>query len=343
MRRTLTFLFCIFLSCQLHSQTSSFRVMWYNVENLFDTLDNPQTDDNEFTPSGARRWTNKRYNHKLVQLSKAIMAAGEWQPLALIGLCEVENLTVLEQLLYRTPLREQGYVSLITGESDARGIHVAMLFQPRLFRLIDHVSIPVHFRKNSRKTTRDILHAWGEIHSGDTLDVLLVHFPSRYGGEKESETYREDAARLLRQVYDSLSTLRIDPHILIMGDFNDMQENKALKKILETHPIKAPFHLMARNDILYNILGEADHPYVKGTHKYQGEWSRLDHLMVNGSLLQKGSLRILPESVRIFSPDFLLTEDKTWRGVRPFRTYYGYKYEGGYSDHLPLIADFSLY
>ena len=339
---TMTF-FILFFSTTTRPQ-QLFRVMSYNVENLFDATDDPLKEDNDFLPSGSRHWTNGRYYHKLQQIAKVITAAGEWDTPALAGLCEVENDSVLIHLLRRTPLKQQHYRYCMTHGSDKRGINVALLYQRDKFGYAGHTEYPVRFSRKEHKPTRNILHAWGKIITGDTLDVFVCHFPSRYGGEKESETGRFDAARTLRSLYDSLQRVRIHPLILIMGDFNDTPEDRSITEFLAA----CPFGQKQRQSappvpLLFNLFtgpGKSNHP---GTHKYQGEWNQLDQLFISANLADTtASMQLIPESRRIFNADFLLVNDKTWRGKRPCRTYYGYKYEGGYSDHLPLLADFRI-
>ena len=355
MTRILTMTFFILTLFSLPSQgQTDFRVMSYNVENLFDTKDDPFTADNDFLPSGNRHWTPGRFYHKLQQLAKVITAAGEWSTPALVGLCEVENDSVLVRLLNYTPLRRQHYRYCMTHGQDTRGINVALLYQRDKFRYRGHTEHPVRFTRKQHKHTRNILHVWGDVITGDRIDVFVCHFPSRYGGEKESEPDRLDAARTLRVLCDSLHHLHPAPHILIMGDFNDTPDDMSIREILYAHPFPISclsgsdsMPMKSRTDAypslhLYNLFAK-DKPFFPGSHKYQGEWSQLDQLILSSSLTDTTSrMQVIPGSARIFSPPFLLTKDNTWRGERPFRTYYGFKYEGGYSDHLPLIVDFLL-
>lgn len=331
-----------------------FRVMSYNVENLFDTDDDPLTADNDFLPDGNRHWTRGRLYHKLQQLAKVITAAGEWSTPAVVGLCEVENDSVLVRLLRSTPLRGQHYRYCMTHGEDTRGINVAFLYQRDKFRYGGHTEHPVRFTRKSHKRTRNILHVWGEVMTGERLDVFVCHFPSRYGGEKESEADRADAARTLRLLCDSIHALCPSPHILVIGDFNDTPDNASMREILHARPLpvvrsSVPGSMPVRfppdtcpSLLLYNLFagGRRNPP---GSHKYQGEWSQLDQIIISSSLADTtSSMHLVPGSARTFSPPFLLVRDKSWRGERPFRTYYGFKYEGGYSDHLPVIADFRL-
>ncbi len=337
-----TFLLLLLFTSPISAQYT-FRIMSYNVENLFDTLDNPEKEDDEFLPSGNRYWTQGRYYHKLRQIAKAITAAGEWSTPALIGLCEVENDSVLHDLTHRTPLRAQAYRYIITKGPDPRGINVALLYQRDQFKYLQHESIPILFTRKKHKMTRDILHVWGKIITGDTIDVFICHFPSRYGGEKESEQDRYDAAQTLRISCDSICKTRATPLILIMGDFNDTPQDKSILEIFKAYPYNpASLNPESRPNLFYDLFFSSKNN--QSSHKYQGEWRQLDHIIVNQNLIKPNSpMRLMPNSARIFSPPFLLIKDKTWRGFRPFRTYYGFKYEGGFSDHLPLIADFYIH
>lgn len=340
MIKTLTIIIYVlsFITLSASAQLD-FRVMSYNVENLFDTEDNPDKNDNDFLPTGNHHWTRGRYYHKLQQIAKVISAAGEWGTPALVGLCEVENDSVLIHLLNRTPLKLQQSHYCMTHGSDTRGINTALLYQQDKFRYIGHKEHPVVFTRKQHKHTRNILHVWGKILTSDTLDVFICHLPSRYGGEKESEADRFDAAHTLRHLCDSLIQSRRIPQILIMGDFNDTPENACITEVLGAMPVSP----QPDASTLYNLFANPRILNFAGTHKYQGEWSQLDQIIVSGNLINKDSrMHIIPESIRIFAPDFLFTKDKTWRGKRPARTYYGFKYEGGYSDHLPLITDFLL-
>ena len=332
---TFVFLACILYSADAQNKAfDSFRVMSYNVENLFDTEDNPLVMDDEFLPNGSRYWTKGRYYRKLQSLSKVILAAGEWNSLALIGLCEVENDSVIHHLLRRTSLWNLDYNYCITHGCDQRGINVALLYQRNQFKLIGSEEIKIPLGEKER-STRNILHVWGQIKNLNLVDVFVCHFPSRYGGELASRKKRIVAARTLRRCVDSLFIKRKAPKIIIMGDFNDTPVDESLSLYLNAKPF--PADSIQKNE-LYNLFYESS-----GSHKYQGEWNQLDHIVVNGSLLQVGGEMILEEgSNRLFNPSFLRAKDKTWRGERPFRTYYGYKYEGGFSDHYPLLSTFLL-
>lgn len=321
------------------SAQADFRVMSYNVENLFDCRHDTGKHDTEYLPDAARHWTLGRYYRKLQQIAKVILAAGEWSTPALVGCCEVENDSTLIHLLTRTPLHSQHYRYVITDSPDDRGIDVALLYQRDKFALIGHTSYRIRFSRHKEKRSRDLLHVWGKVLTGDTLDVFVCHFPSRYGGELATIPDRRDAALLLKVKTDSLFHARSCPYIIIMGDFNDNPTDAGVAHTLEALPMIPPF----RGSSLYNLFNPPPSLPFPGSHKYQGEWSLLDQFIVSGTLLDTTrQVHIRPESATLFAPSFLFTPDKTYRGIRPRRTYYGFRYEGGYSDHLPIIVDFSL-
>lgn len=305
-----------------------FRVMFYNVENLFDTYDDPKKNDNEFLPEGSMRWTPNRYYKHLRKTAQVISAIGEWGTPALCGLCEVENDTVLTHLINRTPLQEQHYSYCITTGSDNRGINNALLYQRDKFKYLGHSSARIRFT-NTRKRSRDILHVWGEVITGERLDVFVCHFPSRSGGEKETAQDRIDAATSLRRLCDSLYQIHPEANIIVMGDFNDTPTDKSVQTILKGS--KAKYNLV-------NLFGDPKKLNFHGSHKFQGEWSQLDQMMI--SRHWNGYLK--KDSPHIFVADFLLTKKNSRGEQNLIRKYAGKTYKGGYSDHLPIVADFLL-
>ena len=325
-------------SGQAFSQTA-FRVMFYNVENLFDCKHDTLKNDSEFLPNSMRSWHYGRYKQKINNISKVITAVGEWNSPVLVGFCEVENDSVLTNLVRFSPLKQHDYRYVMTHSPDERGIDVALLYQRGSFRLIAHDSIRITFPDKNKRPTRDILHVAGQVINGDTLDVFVCHFPSRTGGEKESEPNRIFAASCLKQYTDSLFTIRTHPNILIMGDFNDYPHNKSISEILGA---KAP-SLAPDNKVLYNLMATKENDKSFGSYKYQGEWNILDQFIVSGFLLNnKGGLSTSEKQAGICNQPFLLEKDEKFSGYKPFRTYYGMKYQGGFSDHLPVFLDFTL-
>lgn len=324
-----------FVACFSIQAQENFRVMFYNVENLFDCYHDTLKNDEEFLSSSLRGWHEGRYKQKIKNIAKVIVAVGEWNPPALVGLCEVENEKVMDDLVKYSPLKELGYRYVMTDSPDERGIDVALMWQRGEFKFIESRSIRINFSDKDRRPTRDILHVTGKVATGDSLDVFVCHMPSRSGGEKESEPARAYAAMILKQYADSISKVRTHPNILIMGDFNDYPENISISKILGA---VAPSGSVEAHT-LYNLMAEKAEK--TGTYNYKGEWGILDHLIVSGFLLRHNEgMHTSPENAHIANFLFLLEDDLKYGGQKPFRTYYGMKYIGGFSDHLPVFLDF---
>lgn len=308
-----------------------FRVMTWNVENLYDTIPALDTDDREFLPTAPRKWNTRRYWGKQGALARTILAAGGVQPVDLVGLCEVEGDSVLFDLCRRTRLARLGYEFVITQSRDLRGMNVGLLYQPESFALIQYSTHRVPRKLETERPTRDILLASGRVSNGDTLDVVVVHFPSRRGGAVFSEDYRVRAARVVRRLADSLQLHRQRAQFLVMGDFNDEVENRSISEVLA--PTFVPLSAQARP------YPEEDNAEIQGTYFFQRAWSRIDHILVSPSLLNPSApLYTTSADCRIFAIPYLL--EKTHREVkRPRRTYLGDRYHGGVSDHLPLLLD----
>lgn len=313
-----------------------FRVMFYNVENLFDTRNDTLKEDDQFLPEGFMHWTPYKYWTKLRNLTRVITAVGEMYSPALIGLCEVENDSVIFDLTKRSPLRAQEYQYIVTDSPDERGIDVALLYQPHQFRLLERDEYVIAFQQQDRRPTRNILHVVGQVINGDTLDLFVCHFPSRSEGRQQTEQARLEAASVLRRKCDSIFSLRERSHILIMGDFNDHPEDKSLSQVLEAK--KCEGNLKKKE--LYNLFYGSVTNNEKGTYKYQGRWEVLDQFIVSGNLLiPDGSITVSRGSAEIFKAPFLLEEDKRYYGMKPFRTNQGPRFLGGFSDHLPIRMD----
>jgi predicted extracellular nuclease len=300
-------------------------VVSYNVENLFHPSDNPQMQDDEFTPAGARRWTFTRYRRKLNAVSKAIIACAHPYLPALVGLVEVEDDSVLTDLTRTGTMRKAGYRYVMTHGDDLRGINVALLYQRDRFRLLAQQDIRLEGLR-----TRNLLHVSGQLPTGDTLDVCVVHFPSRRGGERESEPLRMKAAQRLKRLTDSISQVRAKPYIMVMGDFNDHAYNRSLQ--LLTH------------EGLSNLSTTLPQGGI-GTYKWEGDWEVIDHILVSNTLLNAAAspLRITSDDLEVAHFPFLLERDTKAGGMRPRRTFYGFTYQSaGTSDHLPLVLHSQL-
>ncbi len=339
------FLLCPYISLygQERKDTLTFRIVSYNVENLFDCRHDTLKNDYEFLPDAVRHWNYSKYRKKLDNIARVLIATGGWTPPALVALCEVENDSVMRDLTRYSALREADYRYVMTQSPDERGIDVALLYQRNLFKLLSYQSLPVDKPRKNSRPTRDILHVSGLLLNRDTLDVFVAHFPSRSGGAKESEPYRLSAARKVRHAIDSLYLVRRHPQVVLLGDFNDYPDNKSVRQVLQADIPPASSDSLLPHKLYHLRAGKAKSRKHFGSYKYQGEWGLLDHIILSGTLLQKSSPLYTDETkADILRLPFLLTEDKKYGGKQPFRTYYGMKYQAGYSDHLPVWAEFRL-
>jgi predicted extracellular nuclease len=340
MMKWLIFLSVLFPLQPLNAQKrGDIRAMFYNTENLFDTRDDKFINDNEYTPTGRLNWSRQRYDAKLTAIFKVITAIGELQPPEIVGLCEVENKQVLVDLITETPLNKYPYQIVHHDSPDPRGIDVAFLYRTDKLKLLSNKPIIINFpRPYENHKTRNILMAKFLI-DADTLHVFVNHWPSRRAGEMESEFFRVFVARKLKEQVDSLLQVNKKAKILIMGDLNDEPIDKSLKEGLEALPVSQTIN----NSKLYNLSYYYANSKQIGTHKFKAKWEIFDQIIVSGNLLNATEgLHCQKQSGTIFSADFILQTDERNLGYRPFQTYAGMKYLGGFSDHLPVFVDFQL-
>jgi endonuclease/exonuclease/phosphatase family metal-dependent hydrolase len=308
--------------------------VFYNVENLFDTRDDPATRDEEFTPTGARHWTWERYNRKLLHLSRALVAAGGEELPLFIGLAEVENRRVLLDLAGRTALVAGDYGVVHADSPDARGIDVALLYRRAFFRVLSEAFLPVPLGKAG--PTRDLLYCKGLLRETDTLHLFVCHFPSMIGGERRSEWKRLAAAAVLRRTIDSIRRHDVGAAIILAGDLNGRPGTRAQRAL----GVKPADTRRVEPGGLYNTAYHYRQA-ASGSYRYQGKWQTLDHVIVSGVLLNGAFAWQAARRMEVYAGDFLLEEDKTHYGKRPFPTYRGPRYLGGYSDHLPVRLEFT--
>ncbi len=310
-----------------------FRIAFYNAENLFDCRHDSLKDDFQYLPEGKRHWTFSRYWQKQRHMAEVIASIGDENAPALVGLCEVENDSTLFDLTRRSPLRTAGYRYVTTHGDDPRGIDVALLYRPSLFRLIATAEYPVPVQTlNNDAHARPVLHVGGMLLSGDTLDVLVCHWPSRLGGARASEPLRKLAASVVQHLCDSLCHVRTMPLVLVMGDFNESPDALAIRQLEEKAHL---VNLAHKAKPTFEKKTSSSHsPF--GTYRYKGRWEQLDQMLASPLLAE----RLKP--FYVYNAPFLLENEPLYGGVRPFRTYNGYRYKGGYSDHLPVYVDLEL-
>jgi endonuclease/exonuclease/phosphatase family metal-dependent hydrolase len=304
-----------------------YKVVFWNLENYFDPFDDQATSDDEFTPTGEKRWSWKKFVKKRNDIAKVIISlAGENYP-ALIGFAEVENRFVIEQLVRSSPLAMLDYSVIHRDSPDERGIDVALLYKRSLFRPLKSAFYCVSNRDSSLKT-RLILYAKGVLEDLDTVHVFVNHWPSKLGGESVSGPKRESAARTLRRVCDSILAVNPRSNIIIMGDFNDTPDSRLFTSNVISSPGSLP---------LVNLAAAINRKGV-GTIKYKTEWELIDMFIVSLNLLDEKEPLFCPDgAMRIYKPQFLLEDDRIYLGKKPFRCLTGPRYNGGVSDHLPII------
>ena len=322
-------------------------VGFYNVENLFDTEHDRGKNDQAFTPEGENAWTPDKYEQKLANIASVIRAMyeqnGRWH--VLLGLAEVENDRVLEDLVARPEIAEAGYKFVHVESPDVRGIDCALLYRPDYFKVVETHVLPYDFNTSSdivfEKTpeeqaefkTRDVLCVRGVL-DGEVFAVYVCHWPSRTGGKGSDLRCR--AAEIVREDIFTLENRFEDINIVVMGDMNDNPEDVCMTD-----------YLRGRETIGEMKEGELFSPFLRmhkdgfGTEEYHGEWNIFDCIFVNGALTDtdaQGSLHILKSDAThygyVFNPPFLTQQEGRYAGT-PFRTFSGGQFINGYSDHYP--------
>lgn len=304
-----------------------FSMLTYNCENAFDTIDSPHHNDEEFLPDGSYHWTRYRYSRKLKHIAQVVLAANTDNPVDIVCLQVVEGDSVCHNLIHNTMLSRVGYKYLCSNKSDRRGVGVAFLYYPMTFQLLSHDAV---FLKNNVEesadavSAREILHVAGLVNNCDTIDVYCVHLPSQLGGNA-GYLNRVRLLNKLSQHIDSVVSIRVNPNIIIAGDFNTTPSSSEMKKLLTQtrHPLR-------------NMMSHRK----GGSYKYQGAWSWLDQIIVSQSMLSnKNNLYVKESSIGELKLSALMEADETWGGQKPYRTFRGPSYAGGYSDHLPVVMN----
>ena len=314
MKRVGVLLMLCVAGCQL-MLAQQLTLVELNCENLFDCRHDSLKQDQEWLPDGQRQWTPGRYWRKVNHLAQEILSCQEEGVADLVALVEVENDSTLRDLTRRSLLRNASYEYLMTASPDVRGIDVALLYQPLSFRPLCYDCLEVTPLEGMRPT-RDILYVMGETLKGDTLHVFVLHAPSRFGGEKAT---RPNRRVVMERLMAHIRQLPPNAKVIVAGDFNDYADSPSLQ-FLEEHG-------------LHNITRRAVGTHgAQGTYRYDGRWQSIDHVLVSSAL------RHAVEQTFVNDAPFLLEEDKKYGGVKPLRTYNGYRYQRGFSDHLPLVV-----
>ena len=319
MMRCLTLLLLLLpMTMQAQDTLATITVAWWNVENLFDTRDDPRIDDDEYTPAGEKHWTRRRLQNKLQGIYKtlAMMDLPD-----VVGLAEVENKYVLRELCQGTPLAQVPYRYVHYDSPDRRGIDVALIYRTDRFRVTS--SRPVGISDSTEGYfTRDLLAVEGVTADGDSVCLIVGHLPSKRGGD-EADARRLAAARTIRQLMLELHAAHPAAAVIAMGDMNATADEDALTEGMAfgTDSVSP--------DGIRNLTRRLPNDW--GSHKYQGEWRYIDQMF----LLAGDEWQV--QKLKLMKYDHLLTEENNRQGVRPKRTHLGTRYEGGLSDHLPML------
>ncbi|QVY65132.1 endonuclease/exonuclease/phosphatase family protein [Polaribacter sp. Q13] len=305
-------------------------VGFYNVENLFDTVNDPKTFDDDFTTNGKNHWNNKRYRDKIKKLGSVISQLGaekSYNVPAIVGLVEVENAKVVKDLVNSKYLKKYHYGFVHYNSPDERGIDVALLYNKQIFELIDSEHFPLYLEdeKGERDYTRDILVVSGNL-NGELVHILVNHWPSRSEGVDVSEPKRIAAAKLARVIIEGIQANNFDAKIIIMGDFNDDPTNKSVKEFLMTDDLFNPMEKILDRDAV-------------GSLTYEGKWNLFDQIIITKNFLDKKKGRLYFKHAEVFNKKWLKIFKGKLKGS-PFRTYIGPWYQGGFSDHFPVYAFF---
>jgi predicted extracellular nuclease len=308
---------------------NNFSVAFYNLENLFDTENNKFTLDKDYSPDGDLEWSHDRYRRKIENLSKVISKIGVKNsklPPVFLGVSEVENKTCLSDLINSNKLSPYEYDFVHYNSPDERGIDVAFLYQKKYFELIysDTFTLFLTDENNSRDYTRDILLISGKLFDEEVF-IIINHWPSRINVSKFSDGKRRAAAKLVREIVLNLQKENENPHIIIMGDFNDEPNSNSIKNFLMFDGVFNPMLALKQER--------------KGSVKYNGKWYLFDQIILSNSFLLGRSNQMKFKKAHIFDANFLQEKSGKRKGA-PKRTYIGKWHQGGYSDHFPVFVNF---
>lgn len=309
----------------------AFTLAFYNVENLFDTQDDPAIDDQEFLPEGKNKWDGAKLNTKLKNLSQVIAQLGDEDGPEMIGLAEIENEEVLKQLATHPSLKKHGYAWVHHNSPDERGIDVALLYKKKSFFPLYTHAYPVQLPGDDK--TRDVLLVKGLVGKDHELTVIVNHWPSRSGGQAESDPDRRAAATVVRTIVDSIGAIDPFAAVVIVGDFNDDPKDPSMHQVLKA----GKDTLEAKGTLLYNPMFALHNPDNYGSLMYRMKWNLFDQVIVNKTLLAADSpVRYVFGSAAVYHPDWMAEKEGDYKGA-PLRSYLkGEFHPEGYSDHFPV-------
>lgn len=306
-------------------------IAYYNLENLFDTIDEQDVNDFEFTPLGPNQWNSKRYLHKIDNMSKVIAQIGDEFSMngpSILGVSEIENKSVLIDLVNHPNLKDLNYGIIHYNSPDRRGIDVALLYKKDIFTVYNTESVRLHIEGKDDFRTRDQLVVSGVLDS-DTLHFIVNHWPSRSGGEKRSRPLRNAAAQLSRSIADSLFALNPNAKIIVLGDLNDDPTNQSLVKYLKAKPSSDNLDKKELFNPMYAMYKKGN-----GSLAYRDSWNLFDQIVISEAIVND-TIGYKYFTTKIFRKKFMFEQDGRYKGY-PLRTFAGGVYKGGFSDHFPV-------
>lgn len=335
---TLIFLLIILKTIMLPAQDNKKYeeavVGFYNIENLFDTVNNPMKNDDEFLPNGKNRWNSEKYLHKLDNISKVISKIGkDYTPdgVAVLGISEIENRAVIEDLINTPLLKPFGFNIIHYDSPDCRGMDVGMIYQPKYLTVKATKSYRLYIPGMENYFTRDQLLVSGQL-LGENIYFIVNHWPSRHGGEKQSQPLRNAAAKLSRHICDSLLAINPDTKIIVMGDLNDNPNNESIKDIMRAKPDTT--HLKPGD--FYNPMYKL-YKHGIGSTAWRNTWSLFDETLLSQGLLGNDFSTLTFFEVHVFNKPFMQQKEGRYKGY-PYSTFTGKTWQGGYSDHFPVYV-----
>jgi len=307
-------------------------VAFYNQENLFDTINDPNKNDEEFLPEGKYKWNTEKYNNKLTHMAQVISSMNDGKGADFIGMCEVESVNALFDLSQNSQLKKQDYKLVFFEGADERGIDNGFLYKSSLVKAATGKTFEINPEGLGGDHTRNILLAEITLKNNEKIYFLVNHWPSRREGENESEFKRKYVASEVRSICDNIYKTNPKANIIVMGDLNDEPTNLSVITSLGATGAMS----RTKDNLLFNTM-YALAMDGQGSHKYQGKWGMLDQIIISANLLnEKSKVQYVKESAQVYKQDFMLETAEKYKG-NPFRTFVGNKYLNGYSDHLPVM------
>lgn len=330
----LVFTLVLFLSSSClqnkYDKRRNLTVVFYNVENLFDLEDEPGKKDEEFTPNSNKKWTAERYLIKLDTLARVLKSINENELPEIIGLCEVENKKVVQDLVNSKYLKDGNYKVVHYESPDFRGIDCALVYRPDEFKVINSFPIKVNFKGEPKYSTRDILYVKGKTKNREEFHIFVNHWPSRIGGIEKTEAKRVEVAAILRSKIDSIQIKNGSAKIIVLGDMNDEPSNNSLVKTLMAQKPQN------KNAGFVNLMYPL-HQKKSGSYNYQGNWYMLDNIVVSSNLMDNKGFQCIDKQGFVFRKEWMEYKNSDGQFL-PSRTYGGSNYYGGISDHFPVYC-----